>query len=85
MPGYTNSAGVRPGRRDRKASAGALADAGYTSLDQLADVDHTGLKRLHGVGPKALRLLEEALTAKRTDTGSYGGRRAVPCLTAGER
>lgn len=42
----------------------ALAAAGYTHLDQLADVDPATLARLHGVGPKALRLIEEALAGR---------------------
>jgi DNA uptake protein ComE-like DNA-binding protein len=39
----------------------ALASAGYTTLPQLANVPAAELKKLHGVGPKALRLLQEAL------------------------
>ena len=39
----------------------ALTAAGYTELRQLANVPATDLKKLHGVGPKALRLLQEAL------------------------
>ena len=39
----------------------ALTAAGYTNLSQLADVPVAELKKLHGVGPKALRLLQEAL------------------------
>lgn len=39
----------------------ALTAAGYTRLRQLADVPAAELKKLHGVGPKALRLLAEAL------------------------
>jgi hypothetical protein len=39
----------------------ALIAAGYTELAQLADVSSAELARLHGVGPKALRLLQEAL------------------------
>jgi hypothetical protein len=39
----------------------ALTAAGYTELRQLADVPVADLKKLHGVGPKALRLLQEAL------------------------
>jgi hypothetical protein len=39
----------------------ALTAAGYTSLCQLANVPAPELKKLHGVGPKALRLLQEAL------------------------
>jgi len=39
----------------------ALTGAGYTKLNQLAGVPVGELKRLHGMGPKALRLLQEAL------------------------
>ena len=36
----------------------ALAQAGYTRLEQFADVTEKDLLRLHGVGPKAIRLSE---------------------------
>jgi hypothetical protein len=39
----------------------ALTAAGYTELRHLANVPVTELRKLHGVGPKALRLLQEAL------------------------
>jgi hypothetical protein len=39
----------------------ALEGAGYSRLEELADVPASELKRLHGMGPKALRLLQEAL------------------------
>jgi hypothetical protein len=39
----------------------ALTAAGYTELGQLAGVPAADLRKLHGVGPKALRLLQEAL------------------------
>jgi hypothetical protein len=39
----------------------ALIAAGYTELGQLANVPAAELKKLHGMGPKALRLLQEAL------------------------
>jgi predicted flap endonuclease-1-like 5' DNA nuclease len=39
----------------------ALTAAGYTSLRQLAGVPTSDLKKLHGVGPKALRVLQEEL------------------------
>jgi hypothetical protein len=39
----------------------ALTAAGYTELRYLADVPLAELKKLHGVGPRALRLLQEAL------------------------
>ena len=43
---------------------GALAAAGYTLLAQLTSISEAELLRLHGVGPKAIRLLREALTAQ---------------------
>lgn len=42
----------------------ALAAAGYTQLAQLTAVSEAELLRLHGVGPKATRLLREALAAQ---------------------
>jgi hypothetical protein len=39
----------------------ALTTAGYTELRQLANVPAAELGKLHGVGPKALKLLQEAL------------------------
>jgi hypothetical protein len=47
-------------RIGRPATA-ALELAGYTRLDQLAGVPRASLAALHGVGPKALRILDEAL------------------------
>jgi hypothetical protein len=41
----------------------ALQLAGYTGLGQLAGVPRATLAALHGVGPKALRILDEALAA----------------------
>jgi hypothetical protein len=41
----------------------ALQLAGYTGLGQLAGVPRATLAALHGVGPKALRVLDEALAA----------------------
>lgn len=39
----------------------ALVAAGYTRLEQLADVPAAELKRLHGMGAKALARIQEAL------------------------
>jgi hypothetical protein len=39
----------------------ALTAAGYTELRQLANVPASELKKLHGMGPRALKLLQEAL------------------------
>jgi hypothetical protein len=39
----------------------ALVSAGYTSLDALAAVRAADLAKLHGVGPRALKVLQEEL------------------------
>ena len=40
----------------------ALNNAGYTALRQLAGVPGAELAKLHGMGPKALRIIEDNLT-----------------------
>ena len=42
----------------------ALADAGYTRLEQLAKVTESELLKLHGFGPKSIRLLRADLEAR---------------------
>jgi hypothetical protein len=42
----------------------ALVQAGYAQLDQLAGVSEAEIKRLHGMGPRALDLLRRALGAR---------------------
>ncbi len=42
----------------------ALAAAGYRRLDQLTEVSEAQLKQLHGIGPKALGQLRQALSAR---------------------
>jgi len=39
----------------------ALVGAGYTKSTQLAGASSAELKALHGMGPRALRLIQEAL------------------------
>jgi hypothetical protein len=39
----------------------ALADVGIVSLDDLRDRDLDELSTLHGISPKAIRLMSEAL------------------------
>jgi hypothetical protein len=39
----------------------ALAVAGYTHLEQLTQISEADLLKLHGVGPKAVRILRQAL------------------------
>lgn len=46
----------------RPATA-ALALEGITTLDDVRDRDLDELLRLHGVGPKAIRVLREALAS----------------------
>jgi len=47
----------------------ALTVAGYTELSQLTGVPAAELAKLHGVGPKALRLLQEALQERGMSLG----------------
>jgi DNA-directed RNA polymerase alpha subunit len=50
-----------------KTSAPALRglhNAGYTKLEQLSNVSEAELATLHGMGPKALGILKDALGAK---------------------
>lgn len=58
-----------PGKGDLPTAIGrpatrALHGAGLTSLDQVASQTEAELLALHGVGPKAIRLLTEALTER---------------------
>jgi hypothetical protein len=47
-----------------KPAQRALAGAGYLRLEQLAKLSAADVKRLHGMGPKALDQLRRALAAK---------------------
>lgn len=47
-----------------KVARRELANAGYTSLEQFTTVSQKELLKIHGVGPKALRILGEALAEK---------------------
>ncbi len=42
----------------------ALAAAGYSSLEQLANVSEAELLMLHGMGPKAVAIMRDALAAQ---------------------
>ena len=46
-----------------KPATRALVNAGYTSLGELDGVGEKELAKLHGMGPKALGILKEALSA----------------------
>ncbi len=54
-----------------KPAERAFATAGYSTLEQLTTVSESELAKLHGVGPKAIRILREALAA---DGLSFAGR-----------
>lgn len=47
-----------------KVARRELANAGYTHLEQLPHVSEAELLKIHGVGPKATRILGEALAEK---------------------
>jgi hypothetical protein len=51
-------------RQIGRPATGALAAAGYTRLEQLTHVTEAELLKLHGVGPKAIRILRETLAAQ---------------------
>lgn len=42
----------------------ALDDAGYTTLEQVADLTTKELLNLHGVGPRTIRQLREVFAEK---------------------
>lgn len=42
----------------------ALAGAGYQHLEQLTKISEDAIKHLHGVGPKAIEQLRQALSAQ---------------------
>ena len=42
----------------------ALAQAGYSRLEQFTKVGEAEIGRLHGMGPKALEILRRALAAQ---------------------
>jgi predicted flap endonuclease-1-like 5' DNA nuclease len=42
----------------------ALAGVGITTLDQLTEFRAADLAKLHGMGPKGIRILREALTER---------------------
>jgi predicted flap endonuclease-1-like 5' DNA nuclease len=42
----------------------ALNGAGYTRLEQLTQISEADLAKLHGMGPKAIRILHQALAEK---------------------
>ena len=55
----------------------ALVQAGYSRLKQLTKVTEAELARLHGMGPKALRILRETLDAKGMSFAKVGKPKAA--------
>lgn len=47
-----------------RPATNALLHAGYISLEQLTTVTAKQIADLHGVGPKAIRILKETLAQK---------------------
>ena len=59
-----------PSRLSKPAQR-ALASAGYTRLDQLTTIRESDLAKLHGMGPKALQQLREALAERGASFAQY--------------
>jgi uncharacterized protein YdhG (YjbR/CyaY superfamily) len=53
-----------------KVAPRELANAGYTRLKQLTKVSEAELLKIHGVGPKAIRILREELKEKGMSFGT---------------
>lgn len=53
-----------------KVAPRELANAGYTKLKQLTKVTEAELLKIHGVGPKAIRILREELKEKGMSFGT---------------
>lgn len=47
-----------------RPATNTLLAAGYTRLEQLTQVSEADLLKLHGMGPKAFRILKEALAER---------------------
>jgi predicted flap endonuclease-1-like 5' DNA nuclease len=55
----------------------ALAAAGYCHLEELVGVTEAELRKLHGMGPKALRVLREELASRGLGLSESEGDSAV--------
>ena len=53
----------------------ALARAGYTTLDRLATVSEADLHALHGMGPKAVGIIQAALDTRNRSAKAGAARR----------
>ena len=62
----------------------ALSAAGYTRLDQLAQVSEHELTKLHGVGPTAIAALREALQERGLRFSQGGGASVEPAGSSNE-
>ena len=51
----------------------ALAEAGYTRLEDLTQLTDRQVRQLHGIGPKALSILRSAMKAQGLSFASEGG------------
>ena len=56
----------------------AFAAAGYTRLEDFTRVSESDLLKLHGVGPKAIRVLRPALAARGLAFAESARNRARP-------
>ncbi|WP_338888150.1 helix-hairpin-helix domain-containing protein [Rhodococcus sovatensis] len=50
-----------------RPASGAFFQAGYRSVEELAGASESELAKLHGVGPKALRVVKAALEEQGLD------------------
>jgi DNA-directed RNA polymerase alpha subunit len=66
MTDYSNNSPQNQSDLPKLASPArrALAEAGITSLAQLAGMSKADLLRLHGIGPNAIQALRQALQEK---------------------
>jgi hypothetical protein len=42
----------------------AISQAGFTKLDQLSEISEEDFRKMHGIGPKAVNLLLQAMQEK---------------------
>ncbi|MCU7826576.1 helix-hairpin-helix domain-containing protein [Kitasatospora sp. DSM 101779] len=66
---HDRTAAGRPPRNIGSPATRALLGAGYTRLDDLAGVPVAELKKLHGMGPRALERLRAALAERGQSLG----------------
>jgi hypothetical protein len=59
-PGAARATHALPTKLSQPAQR-ALANAGYTGLEQLTAVSEAEIAKLHGMGPSGIKLLRQAL------------------------